>query len=385
MRAFAASVLKKTDSILGPVACFALSRAQREPEARSLADFPSGASVLVARPGGIGDATLLLPCLAALRAAFPLSPVDVLCESRNAPVFAASGMVRRVLRYDAAPFSVLRALRRGGWSVFCDTEQFHHCSAAMGALARVPVRVGFAVNPTRLGLYSRTVPYDSTGRETDQFARVFSSAAGRDLSPPPLRGLLSAERLPAPPPGLPPRFAAIHVGGSIASKRWFPSNWTVLAEILRKEHGLATVFVGSRSDALGAAAAITAANSNALGQSARHEPDPSRETPTIDMCGKLPLERTVSVLARASVMVGPDSGLAHLAAAVGTPVVALFGPGDPAKWGPPPDAGYVVRAGVPCSPCSMYGVTRPCRRAWCMEKITPEQVATAVTSALHFR
>lgn len=363
MSAFASGALKKMDALLGPAACLALSRAQVAPEARTLSDFPPGAPVLVARPGGIGDAALLLPCLSALRAAFPRSPVDVLCESRNAPVFSASGMVRRVLRYDAAPVSVLRVLRRGGWAVFCDTEQFHHFSGVMGALARAPVRIGFAVNPARLGLYSRTVPYDSAGPESEQFARVFSSAAGRRLDLPPLRGILPAEKLPPPPPGLPPRFVAIHVGGSSPRKRWGADNWGKLAAAIRRDTGMPAVFVGGMADA---------PTGGLVGDAGG---------PPLDFCGKLPLAQTVSVLARASAMVGPDSGLAHLAVAVGTPVVVLFGPGDPAKWGPPPDAGVVLRAGLPCSPCSIYGTMKPCRRAWCMEGIAPDQVAEAVALA----
>ena len=102
-------LLKALDSALGPALCAAFSRSQGAPETRTLRDFPGG-RVLVVRPGGIGDAVLLLPMLRALREAVPGSAVDVLCESRNAPVFELSGLADRVLRADAAPFAALRAL-----------------------------------------------------------------------------------------------------------------------------------------------------------------------------------------------------------------------------------------------------------------------------------
>ena len=162
-------LLKALDSALGPAFCAVLSRAQREPESRTLRDFPGG-RVLVVRPGGIGDAVLLLPALRALRQAMPDSSVDVLCESRNAPVFELSGLADRVLRADAAPLASLRALRRGRYAAVLDTEQFHHFSAVLAARTRAPLRVGFSVAPARLGLYTHTVPYDQQDPEDALFA-----------------------------------------------------------------------------------------------------------------------------------------------------------------------------------------------------------------------
>ena len=174
-------LLKTLDSVLGPVLCAAFSRAQRAPEARTLRDFPGG-RVLVVRPGGIGDAVLLLPALRALRQSAPNSPVDVLCESRNAPVFELSGLADRVLRADATPLATLRALRRGRYAAVLDTEQFHHFSAVLATRTRAPLRVGFSVAPARLGLYTHTVPYDLQGPE-DVF-RPSNSRLGRVRFPP---------------------------------------------------------------------------------------------------------------------------------------------------------------------------------------------------------
>ena len=170
-------LLKTLDAALGPALCAAFSRAQRAPEARTLRDFPGG-RVLVERPGGIGDAVLLLPTLRALREAAPGSSVDVLCESRNAPVFELSGLADRVLRAGAAPFATLRALRRGRYAAVLDTEQFHHFSAVLAARTRAPLRVGFNVAPARLGLYTHTVPYDLQGPEDAQFGRILAGALG---------------------------------------------------------------------------------------------------------------------------------------------------------------------------------------------------------------
>lgn len=354
-------LLKALDAALGPALCAAFSRAQRAPETRTLRDFPGG-RVLVVRPGGIGDAVLLLPALRALRQAAPGSPVDVLCESRNAPVFELSGLADRVLRADAAPFATLRALRRGRYAAVLDTEQFHHFSAVFAARTRAPLRVGFNVAPARLGLYTHTVPYDLQGPEDAQFGCIFAAALGvPSIELPPRAGSIPSDRLPPPPDGLPERFVALHPGGSAPCKRWAPDRFAAIARGLRERTGMPCVLVGSQADRAAAAAV-------------------ARETGVSDFCGHLDLASTASVLARAGLLVGPDSGIAHLAVAVGARAVVLFGPSDPLKWGPPPNRGIILREPLPCSPCSMFGYTKPCRSRACMTAISADRVLSAVAS-----
>ncbi len=354
-------LLKALDASLGPVLCAAFSGAQRAPETRTLRDFPGG-RVLVVRPGGIGDAVLLLPALRALREAVPGSKVDVLCESRNAPVFELSGFANRILRADAAPFSTLRALRRGRYAAVLDTEQFHRFSAVLAARTQAPLRVGFNVAPARLGLYTHTVPYDLQGAEDTQFGRILAAALGvPSVSLPSRAGSISAERLPPAPDGLPERFVALHPGGSVPCKRWGEDRYAALAAALRDRAGLPCVLVGAKEDC--AAAATVARSSGAL-----------------DLCGRLDLATTAAVLARSGLLVGPDSGIEHLAVAVGARAVVLFGPSDPLKWGPPPACGRILREPLPCSPCSMFGYTKPCRSYACTTSISVHSVLDAVLS-----
>ena len=356
-------LLKALDSALGPVLCAAFSRAQRAPEARTLRDFPGG-RVLVVRPGGIGDAVLLLPALRALRQAMPDSSVDVLCESRNAPVFELSGLADRVLRADAAPLASLRALRRGRYAAVLDTEQFHHFSAVLAARTRAPLRVGFSVAPARLGLYTHTVPYDLQGPEDVQFGRILAAALGvPSVELPPRAGSIPADRLPPPPNGLPDRFVALHPGGSVPCKRWGTDHYAALSAALRDRTGLPCVLVGASADRSVAA-------------------EVSRAAVAVNLCGRLDLAATASVLARSALLVGPDSGVAHLAVAVGARAVVLFGPSDPLKWGPPPDRGLALREPLPCSPCSMFGYTKPCRSHSCLVSLSSDRVLSAVLSLL---
>ena len=121
----------------------------------------------------------------------------------------------------------------------------------------------------------------------------------------------------------------------------------------------------------------------------------------VDLAGKLTLAETAFLLSQAHVYIGPDTAITHLAAALGTPVVALFGPSDPVKWGPWP-AGY-AGAGNPwrrhgsqrvgnvalvqgdglCVPCLLEGCKRHIDSlSDCLQKLPAARVIAAAADLL---
>ena len=94
---------------------------------------------------------------------------------------------------------------------------------------------------------------------------------------------------------------------------------------------------------------------------------------TITPLTNLSLNELAAVLRKCDLYVGNDSGVTHLAAAVGIPVVALFGPTDPRVWGPRGDKVLTVYKGLECSPCSREKM-RGCKNQRCMEEISVEEV-----------
>ena len=104
-------------------------------------------------------------------------------------------------------------------------------------------------------------------------------------------------------------------------------------------------------------------------------------TKAIDLTGQTPVGLLPGLLRRASLLVTNDSGPMHIAAAVGTPVVALFGPTDPVKTGPYGKGHVVLSHAVECRPC----FRRDCARAVpleCLTAVRPEQVVRAVEQQL---
>ena len=98
----------------------------------------------------------------------------------------------------------------------------------------------------------------------------------------------------------------------------------------------------------------------------------------------LDLQRVMTRLTGFACAVGNDSGLTHLAAAVGTPTVVLFGPTRASRWAPRGEAVAVVARPPPCAPCSDYGA-RPCRqpRRLCLDDLTVTEVLSALSSVCH--
>jgi ADP-heptose:LPS heptosyltransferase len=105
----------------------------------------------------------------------------------------------------------------------------------------------------------------------------------------------------------------------------------------------------------------------------------------LDTVGLAPLLPLMALLTRLSLLVTPDTGPMHLAAALGTPLVALFGPSSPERWGPFSPNARVVRVDLPCSPCNR--IRNPPARCQgrtpdCMDGVLVHQVTEAAATLL---
>ena len=375
------SLFKWADEVFSGPLCRILTRPQNAPADSVVPD--NGAPLLLVRPGGLGDAIMTLPLLYALRRAYPSHPVEVLAERRNGAVFDIAFPGIRVLSYDSEPLGTLRRLRRARYAAVFDTEQFHGFSGILAARTRAPVRIGFKVNARRNGLYTHLASYDLDGPEDAQFLRLLA-ALGQDASSAPQRFGILAEsvRLEANgagttlgPLGKSP-YVLFHVGGSSPGKCWNAAKLAFVATTLLRERGLRPVIVGTRDD-------VSRANT-VHGAILKWMTDPqagaSAVTPDLEpvnLCGKTSLPVLARLCAGARLLIGPDSGVAHLAYAVGTPTVVLFGPSDPRKWGPSPEHGAAVTNPVPCGPCAVFGYNKPCNTLSCLSGIRSDAVLEA--------
>lgn len=173
-------------------------------------------------------------------------------------------------------------------------------------------------------------------------------------------------------------FLAIHAGSGRTilgqAKRWPIEKYARLIAMLREEIGQRVVLIEGPDEA-GVADEILRACA-----------DRSAEISTLRLTG--PLGDAAAVLARAQLYIGSDSGLAHLAAAVGTPAVTIFAPADPDRVCPFGYRDLVVKPDKSCSPCFQYPWKTPypkllCREPMCVGEVPVDAVMSAVRNAMN--
>ena len=153
------------------------------------------------------------------------------------------------------------------------------------------------------------------------------------------------------------RLIAINPVAQWATKLWPPEKFSRLADALQRRGNARVVFTGGPGDRQVIARILA-----------------GMARPAAHLAGETTLTVLAAVYERAACVVSTDTGPMHLAAAVGAPLVALFGPTAPWRTGPFGSGHRVLRAGVDCSPC----FKRQCPTIHCMAQISVEQVLDAV-------
>ena len=324
-------------------------------------------TVLVVQTAFLGDVVLTTPLLAALAARH--GPVDVVTTPAAALLLETHPAVRRVIPYDKRGTG--RGLR-GGYRLAASLQDTGYTqaylphrswrSAALALAARIPQRIGFADSPAAV-TYTKRIRRARTGHEAERLLALAEPAAGTAM-PPVSLGLTAADYGAADAwlaaRNLAPGFVALAPGSIWATKRW--PYYAELARALAEP----VVILGGRDDA--APAEQVAAAAGGRGHNA---------------AGTLPLRASAALIRRAAVLVTNDSAPLHLATAVGTPVIALFGPTVPAfGFGPRGPRDIVVEhSSLPCRPCSAHGPqVCPLGHHRCMKELPVAAVVSAVAS-----
>jgi ADP-heptose:LPS heptosyltransferase len=175
----------------------------------------------------------------------------------------------------------------------------------------------------------------------------------------------------------------LHAGGGAYSlaRRWAVDDFVEVGRRLAEIAGAQLVLIGGDADI----EVHRRLSQELTGSSGQH--GGLVEQQLLDLTGQSSVKETAAALAGCRLLVSNDSGVAHLAAAVGTPVVAVFGPSNDRAWGPyPPEEHRVVRASLPCSPCfyrgKRLGTPQGCPGCECLQLVSPDMVVAAALELL---
>ncbi len=325
--------------------------------------------ILIVRLGSLGDIVHALPAAAALRRAAPQARIDWLVDAQHrelvdlVPIIDEAVVLRS--RTLGGWLDVARLLRARRYDVAIDLQGLLK-SAVLARASGARRVLGFSIwhlrERTARPFYSETAAPDSAEhvvRKNLALVAALGVAAERLEFPLARRDSAALEEVRRAAAGAP--FALVNPGAAWPNKRWPPDRFGALAEILPSRFGLMPfVLWGPGEEALARAVA------DASGGIAVVAPRTS-------------ISDLVELAREASLMVSGDTGPIHLAAAVGTPVVGLYGPTSPARNGPwsPADVCLSRFEG-----CHCHHQRRCTARAWCLEDITVAEVAAAVERRL---
>ncbi|MBD3379907.1 MAG: lipopolysaccharide heptosyltransferase II [Candidatus Omnitrophica bacterium] len=336
--------------------------------------------ILIARTDRIGDVVLSTPVIRQLRKNYPDAYISFMVQSGNRDLVANNPDLDEVITLDRRGsekgfrgiFRFSRMIRRKKFDTAIalhPTNRVH----LLFFLAGIPVRIGYdrkmAFLLTRKIRHDKHLFGEHESVSTLKLMRdagfavdiedispyVESSAKDRDSVDSVFRDL-----------GISESPVAVHPGASCPSKRWDPDGFAEVSEVLRKKYGKDIVLIGGDE---------TMEISRSIASSSKEK--------LIDLTGALRLGELAEFLSRCCVLVSNDSGPVHVAAAVNTPCVVIFGRSDPGlspdRWGPAGVHNRLIHKDVGCEKCSAH----ECKIGFaCLRAVSSRDVLDAVSAII---
>ena len=347
--------------------------------------LPPEPSVLVVALRRLGDVLLTTPLIHSVKRAFPASSIEALVFAGTEGILSGNPDLAGVLTVPERPsarqsLALLRRLwRRYDLALSTQTGDRPIVFAFLaGRQSAGPIEAnGLSAAVKRLAL-SRSYTTERARHRIVDHLRLAE-----------LLGIPGLAEIVCPQgkvrPGLPLThpYAVVHAAPKYTYKRWTVDGWQKLAAALRLR-GLATIVIGAEADRA-------------------YLDEVWRECDVARLDGTLDWPELSALIGAARVYIGPDTAVTHLAAATGTPTVALYGPTDPRIWGPWPIRGldrpwsaagtvqhrgnvWLVQNPLPCLPCQLEGCQRRLdSHSQCLDELAADQVVAAVDRALAMR
>ena len=333
--------------------------------------------ILLIKPSSLGDIVHALPTLAAIRRTFPEARISWLVKKQWAPILYRHPLLDEVIEVEfsaAGLLGLIGPLRARRFDVVVDLQGLLR-TGVLSRLCGAPMRIGFA--DAREGspfFYTRRIVGPMREMHAvDRYLRLASAMGANERKP--------EFVLPDSPDEEGRRqslFAKVGLDGAsnvigIApsarwlTKRWAAESFAAVADQLQQEGLYKVVFIGAKQEKSEIAEVKQAMKTNAG-----------------DLTGLTTVGELPSVMRGLCLLITNDSGPMHVAAAVGTPVVAVFGPTSPACTGPYGDGHTVLTSSVDCRPC----FRRRCDNSntnECLTSVTVDEVVHASQAILQRR
>ena len=331
-------------------------------------------NILLRSPNWVGDSVLAIPAIKAIRSRFPQAAVTVLARPWVAGLFSAAPFVDQVW-VEPKPSGV-----RDWWRLTREIQKrrfdiallFPNSfeSAAAVFLGGVPVRVGYSTQGRRWLLTKPIEIPKGKYHQVEYYLRLVSAIAdgpaqeSTEIHATPQEREHARKLLASSGINRGRSFLVVNPGAAYGSaKRWAPERFAQAAEALAVQYDLDVAIIGSETE-----------------RSIAEEVRAGMHVPPAVLNGKTSLETLLGVIAESTLVITNDSGPMHIAAALGVPTVAVFGPTDDIVTGPWGPRTRVVKEPVDCSPCLLRECPIDHR---CMTRLNADAVCTAARELLN--
>jgi len=331
-------------------------------------------AILVLRPGALGDVLLTTPALRALRRAFPSARISIIVTAAGKAVLKGNQSIDEIIVLDKSSMrsqaSVIPLVRRKKFDVIIDFL-CNPRTALITLLSGAPRRVGYDVRMRKIA-YSIRKQRDKYvgGKKLVEYAAQVNNnmlrCLGIDYTDTALDLGIDGEARARMDEflrscGLEGKgFVGICPAGTWPAKTWAVEKFAALADLIQKELGLKVLILWGPGEKELAERMAQLMISKGI------------------IACETSIEEVSAVIKRCALLVSNDSGLKHIAVALGTPTVTIFGPTNPGTWNPPRPEHRAVYAEIDCLFCDKNS----CGDMRCMKELDAERVFSAIKETL---
>ena len=373
-----------TDRYLGIILCYLLYYIHKIIEAiKGEKEKQQANKILIIKFWGVGNLIMMLPTIKAVRKHYPKAQIDIITLFQNEDAVKHNHFIsnkyfisnKNVFRFIITYIRNLIMLKKEKYDIILDFEQFAKTSSVLALLIGGRERIGFDTPGQGRGVaYTRRVAYLDYTHMVETFFRIAKGAGvtEADLSPVKLY-------IPDQDSGKIKSFLednniekndviiGVHIGSGdnmLTQRRWEKEKFAQLADILIEKHKAKIIFTGVGEDE----ARLIEQTLSLMKNNA------------VNAANKFTLKELAALIEKCSFFISNDTAPVHIASAMGTPVVAFYGPNTPYLYGPRGKNNLVFYNDLYCSPCitNYNAKIHKCKNPICIESITVKEVLEGI-------
>ena len=307
-------------------------------------------NILVRGTNWIGDVVMCLPAIAAVRKTFPRSRISVLARPWVAELFHICPDVDKIILFQspgihdgiAGKFRLARELKSQNFDMAILLQNAVE-AAVIARLARIPIRAGYNSDGRGMLLTHSVLRTKEIRKahQIDYYLGMVKSlgfkSAGRKVNLIPAEQYSTISEEIRARHGIGKRDIVVGMAPGATygpAKRWFPARFAAVADRLIDDFSAQVILFGSAGD-----------------RDSAYQVQQNSKNRLINLAGKTSLKEAISLIVRSNLFISNDSGLMHIAGAMGIPTIGIFGSTNPATTSPVGERSIIVSKDVSCSPC----------------------------------